>query len=772
MIVRIMVQNRRSTLINFLGLILGLTSFIVIFSWIRTEYSVDRFQERRNQLFQLVIQFPEGLLDSNTPYALAPAMKRAFPEIESYTRVVRMESQVNSSFDFYPDDPDNDPVYEPRVARVDSGFFSMFTFDRISGNVAQGITRPDGVFLSKEIARKYFGDADPLGSEILMNGRELLEVTGVIDLPENSQLDYDLYLPAPASLRNNWNWRDPSYILLNPAADLAAFETKIRGFFNEACPNPLPEKFILKVVPIAKSNLVFGKKKEFMLFSGIALLILIIVAFNYMNLSTANYTRRIREMGIRKINGATPAVLRKQLITETLIQTGGSMIIALFLAELMLPSLDKLFNETVRIGYLQNPVILGCYLLLLIVFSFLAVAYPVLLFTRGNPTTVLRDAYIRGKAHSNILWITTLLQFTISVSLIISSIVVMKQVQFARTLPPGLDVENVIKVPLNPRIGMNLSGFFDKLESHPGILETTAGQANPVNEESKTNVDWPNRNPDTYPLVRFSIGLPDFPAFFKHEILLGRLFRDQDLSDRKGYLINQAACELMGIENPVGESMEMWGQEGEILGVFRNYHHISAHSEIMPQVLTINPEHYRHLRYLFIRLAPLNQEKSIAFISDTFKEFAGEFPFIYEYLEDEMDSLYAKDMRLAKMLAAFTVLALLISCLGIYGLARYSVERKVRDLTIRRVFGASLGKIIQIAQIDMLRRIGFSVVMAIPVSYFLMEHWLRSFAYRIGLSWVFFVLGAIIGIGITVMSTMIGIRRSLSLRPVDILKKD
>jgi hypothetical protein len=263
MILRIMIQNRRSTLINFLGLILGLTSFVIIFSWIRTEFSVDRFHQNKGHLFQLVIQFPEGILDSNTPYALAPEMKDAFPEVADYTREVRVASQINSSFDFFPEDPDNEPVYETHVARVDTGFFSMFSFHPVHGNGMHNLDRPDGAILSKKLAMKYFGEANPVGQQILMNGQQLLEITGVVEPSGPTRFDYDVFLYAPPLLDESWTWRDPSYVLLHPDTDIKAFEIKIAGFLNKTIPNPLPGDFLLKLVPVERANLAFGKQKEF-----------------------------------------------------------------------------------------------------------------------------------------------------------------------------------------------------------------------------------------------------------------------------------------------------------------------------------------------------------------------------------------------------------------------------------------------------------------------------------------------------------------------------
>jgi ABC-type antimicrobial peptide transport system permease subunit len=766
-----MIQNRRSTLINFLGLVLGLSAFVVIFSWIRTEYSVDRFHEHKGQLFQLVIQFPDGVLDSNTPYALAPEMKNTFPEIINYSRLVKLETQLNSSFDFFPEDPDNEPVYETKVASVDTGFFNMFSFDPVYGTGQYELERPDGVILSKELATKYFKDVNPVGRQILMNARELLEVTGVIDIPDNSQFNYDLFLPTPANINNSWTWRDPSYVMLHQGTDRKTFEDKLVTYFNETMPGELPGNHQLKLVPIEKANLAFGKRKEFLLFSCIAILILVIVAINYMNLSTANYTKRIREMGIRKIIGATPRVLRNQLFSETLIQTTAAMFMALFLAELLLPRLSILFDTSVQIGYKENPLILAGFAFLILFFSLITAVYPVLVFTRGYPTAIMRETFVKGRHRSNVLLVTTILQFTISICLLISTMVVIRQVQFAKKIPPGVNVEHVIKIPLNPQLGSQLFSFFDELEAHSAVIEVTAGQRNPINEDYKTNIDWPGRDPATYPLVRYSICFSNFPSFFGHEIIYGRLYSDSINADLSRFLVNEATCALLGKENPVGDKISMWGQEGEIIGVFRNYHHISVHSEIMPHIVTINPLHYSHLRYLFIRIGPENQSQTIDFIGETFRKFAGDFPFSYEFLLDEVEQMYSGEIRLARIIGSFAFLALLISCLGIYGLARFSVEKKGRDLTIRRVFGASLRSIILLANMDMLKRIGFSVVVAIPLSFFLMERWLRSFAFRTNLSWWFFVLGGGLGIMITIAATMIGIWRSLQQKPTEVLNQ-
>ena len=490
-----------------------------------------------------------------------------------------------------------------------------------------------------------------------------------------------------------------------------------------------------------------------------------------MNLSTANYTKRIREMGMRKIIGATPRILQNQLLAETLIQTTSAMFIALFLAELILPRLSEMFDTSVQIGYKDQPIILVGAALLILIFSLLTAIYPALVFTRGYPTEILRDSFVKGRGRSNVLLVTTILQFSISICLLISTMVVIRQVRFAKEIPPGINVENVIKVPLNPQLGQQFYSFIDEIESHAAVMEVTAGQKNPINEDYKTNIDWAGRSPDTHPLVRYSICLSNFPAFFGHEIIYGRLYADSIPADITRFLVNENACALLGMENPVGEKINFWGVEGEILGVFRNYHHISAHREILPHVVNVNPVNYRHLRYVFIRLAPENQAQTIAFIMDTFKKFSGDFPFTHEFLLEEVDQMYAKDIRLARVIGFFAFLALLISCLGIYGLARFSVEKKTRDLTIRRVFGASFQKIILLANLDMLKRIGIAVVVAIPLAFFLLERWLRSFAFRTDLSWWFFALGGLLGIIITVAATMIGIGKALQQKPREVLNQ-
>jgi ABC-type antimicrobial peptide transport system permease subunit len=771
MILRIMIQNRRSTLINFLGLVLGLTSFVVIFSWIRTEFSVDRFHENKGSLYQLVIQFPDGPLDSNTPYALAPEMKNTFPEIRDYSRLVRVQTNLNSSFDFFPEDPDNDPVYENMVAFVDTAFFHMFSFSPVHGGGQFQMERPGVAVISRKLAERYFGNENPVGRQILMNARDLLEVTGVVDIPDNTQFNYDLFLPMPAAYHSSWTWRDPSFVRLHPDVDKQAFEDKLVTYFNETLPGELPGNHQLKLLAIEKANLAFGKKKEFLLFSFIALMILVIVAINYMNLSTANYSKRIREMGMRKIIGATPRILMNQLFAETLIQTTIAMIVALFLAELILPRLSEMFNTGVRIGYQEQPLILAGLVVLIVIFSLLTVIYPVLVFTRGYPTDILRDTFVKGQSRSNVLLITTILQFSISICLLISTMVVIRQVRYARGIPTGLRVENVIKVPLNPQLGHNLYSFIHELESHAAVMEVTAGQKNPINEDYKTNIDWAGRDPETFPLVRYSICLPNFPAFFGYEMVYGRLYSDTIPADLTRFLVNETACELLEKENPVGDKISFWGVEGEILGVFRNYHHISVHSEILPHVVNVSPGNYRHLRYVFIRIMPEEQARTIAFIGDTFKEFSGDFPFTHEFVLEEIDQMYARDVRLARIIGFFAFLALLISCLGIYGLARFTAEKRTRDLTIRRVFGASFQQIILLANMDMFKRIGIAVVVAIPLAFYFLERWLRTFAFRTDLSWWFFALGAALGIFITAAATMIGIWRALQQKPREVLNQ-
>jgi putative ABC transport system permease protein len=769
---RILVRNRRFALINLVGLTLGLTSFIIIFGWLKDEFTFDRFHENRKRIVQLAIKHPDGTLDPNASYALAPRLAAAFPEIESYTTLMRMETRQQSAFTFYPDSLEPVRAYEPSVVRVDTSFFNIFDFPAVAGSRPGFLRGPGDVVISSRIASVYFPGIDPVGHSIRINNEQVLTVTGVVSIPANSFFRFDFFVPKLEDLSEDWNWRDPSYLLLKPTTDVAAFNAKIAGFFNDTYPNPLPGDFPIRLIPVYKAHLAFGGKGKVWMFSIVALLLVAVASLNYMNLATASYTRRIREAGIRRVMGEKRRQLMTHFFLESTILALAAMLAGLFLAELVMPAMSGLFGRTVEIGYLDHPVILLILLLIALLLGSLAALYPAVLFSRGNPVEVLHTNIQPVGRRSVFIVIAIVFQFTLSIALMISSLIVIKQVRYASRSDLGLSLENVVSIPLNQGIGANFFSFLERLKENPDVLEATAGQSSPYDEDFKTMVDWSTKDDPSDGLTRYSICLNNFPGLFGMELVSGRLFAEPYFADMDKFVINEAAAKMLGYEDPVGERLEMWGLDGEIIGVVRDFHHVSLHREILPHVINIHPNNYHFLRFIFIKLSGNNMPSAIAHIESLCRELAPDYPFSYSFLEEENGKLYSGDENLSIILGMFALLALVVSSLGIYGLAFYSAEKRSKDITMRKVFGADFGGIFAIFSKHMMIRIGLSLVLAIGLSMLVMTRWLQNFAYHIQPDPLVYLVPLVLALLVALSATLFAVWRLLRSSPAPYLKQE
>lgn len=767
---RILLKNKRFTLINMTGLTISLWSFIMVFSWVSSELSYNRSFDNKDNLYQLTIKHPKGLIDPNTPFAVAPLINEIIPEILNYSRVIRLSSQRNSSFIFDLDDPVNTMAYEPDVVMVDTGFFKMFSFEFLYGNINNALLNPNSVVISNKIASRYFGKEDPTGKNILMNNRTELTISAVIDIPAYNDFQYDFFLPNMSEMATNWNWRDPSYVLVRSDTDIEKIETELFDFILENSTYNLKDPLPLELLSIKKAHLTFGSKINVVIFSFVAIVILLIASINHMNLSTSNFSKRIREMALRKVVGARRQQLNSFLLLETITQTIISLIFALLLAELTLPLVTDILGRPIEIGYLDNIYVLPVLIVIVIILSILACIYPSIVFTKGNPVSVLRMAFLQKTRRSKFIVIAVIFQFTISIILLTSTIVVIKQLKYVKSNDLGFNINNIIRIPINEGIGATLNSFIQILKSNSNVLEVTAGQSDPYNEDIKTNLDWPGREESIDPLFRYSICLPNYIKTFEIEIINGRSFSEDIQTDMNRFIINETASKLTGYDDPIGKELIMWNQRGEIIGVVKDYHHVSMHKEILPHVFSIHPSNYRSLKYIYVKFFSDDKTEMINIVKDAYNECTVEFPFEYTFVEDELNFLYKEDRNLSKIIGFFALLALFISCLGLYGLASFSVEQRSKEFAIRKVTGAHFSDIIFLINKDMLSLLGLSIIIAIPLAWFLMSKWLQNFAYHAKIDFLTFLISGIIAILISLVATFSGVNRAIRKTPADVIK--
>ncbi|MCJ7679207.1 MAG: ABC transporter permease, partial [Candidatus Aminicenantes bacterium] len=716
---RNMSRRKLFTVINVLGLAVGMACFILISFFVRDEHSFDRFHTNKDRLYLMTITHINGVLDRNVPYALTPLLADENPEIEDFTRIYEYGNRVMCSFKYSP--PEGSPVmdYEENVTFVDSGFISMFSFPFIYGSPETALSSRDNLVITENIARKYFGDKNPLGETLRLNGRADMTVSGVIRVPANSHLQPDFMAVLPNRMDDNWNWADPSYILLKTGVSLPDFRDKIAGSLNAKFPGNLGGKLTVDILPMEKVHLQFGRQIYVTIFSLIAYFILLIACFNYMNLSTASSSIRARDVGLRKVIGAKNGQLIQQFLGESVFLSAIAVLLSLVLVKLFLPVLNTLTAKELSFSLLQSPAMIFLLLGLVLSVGIFAGLYPALFLTKAKPADILRKESGRRSRRATFRVVSVVGQFTISILLIACTGVVFKQLRFIQKQGIGITTDNVIQVPINRILVNRLDGYKNAILEHPNVINMTAGQAVPYNEDYKSGADWEGKDPDMMSMFRYSVATFDYLETFGMEIVAGRSFDSRNKGDEQNFIINQKAAEYMGMENPVGKRLTFWNRSGTIIGVVKNYHHVSLHREIMPQIYTVNPQNFGALRHIFIKIAPENIQETIGHIRETTQSFSPDFPFSYRFIDEGIEALYQNERRLSRIFSAFAFLAVFISCLGIFGLASHTAERKTKEIGIRKILGSSPAGIVKLLTGKISVWILLANTIALPVGWYL-----------------------------------------------------
>ena len=764
-------RNKLFTFINLLGLAVGMACFILISLWVQDETSFDKFHEHKDSLYLLTIEHPNGILDSNVPYALAQVMAADFPEILQYTRIYGL-GQTTCSFTYRPETGPPIRFYEDSVNLVDGAFFSMFSFPFVHGNPETALASANSLVITDKMAEKYFGRDNPLGKKLTFNNREDLIVSGVIQMPANSHLQLDFIALIDFDLANDWNWRDPAFIRLDDKTSLPEFQEKIAGTLNEKFPHQLPGTFKVKILPLEEVHLSFGRRIYVYIFSLIAIFILFIACINYMNLATANASSRTREVGLRKVVGAKRSQLIYQFLGESLLMSAAAFVVSLGLARALLFLLNSLTAKNLTLFSFHSPLFYGYLLGLILTVGIFSGSYPAFYLTSCKPIESLH-ATTKFRSNRSVFRVTTVVgQFTLSVLLIACTAVVFKQLHYIQNRPLGMKTDHVIRIRSNPALLRRFYSFQNELQNNPNILQITRGQADPFNEDYKTSgVDWDGKDTAMSPNIRYSITDFGFFETFAMEIVAGRSFSRKYRGDQRNYVINQAAAKYMGMENPLGQRLSFWGNEGQIIGVVKDFHHVSLHREIMPHIFVINPRFYSNwIKYVFIKIGSQNVPDTLRFIGDVSEKIAPDFPFAYTFLDQGIENLYESEQRLGKIFTYFAFLAIFISCLGILGLSAYTAEQRTKEIGIRKVLGSSAAGIVLLLSKQFSRWVLLANIIAWPAAYYLMHKWLQNFAYRTGLSLYLFALAGFLSFFIAALPTVYQSLKAAHTDPVETLR--
>jgi putative ABC transport system permease protein len=748
------------SIINIAGLAVGMACFILIFLWAYDELNYDTFHTHSKELHRIILKKADDPGDRgvpSAPYILPRILKEEYPEIVEVTRV-RTHG--------YPSAVRHGDLtfYENRFFLSDPSFFSMFTYDFIQGSPETALNDPNSVVVTKESARRYFGDEDPMGKILRWNNSQDLKVTGVISkVPYNSNLQFDFMASLQLYDRErlaSW-WRETvAYVQLQKGILVEDVNRKIADIIQRYHPE---DDYVIDLQPVREAhlNIVQGGRSDrriVLIFSLIAILVLAIACINFMNISTARSGTRALEVGMRKVVGAKRSDIIWQFLGESVFLSMISFIIAIFFVDLFLPVFNRLQGKEMSLLGSGNIFIYPILVLVAVISGFAAGSYPALFLSAFQPVKVLKKDMTRGRRGSTFRTILVISQFSVSVLLVIMTIVAYKQMQHIRNAELGFSREHIVHILMNDDLRASYKTFKEKLLRNPRILNVTAASAPPHFLFNVNDFEWEGMDRDKEVEINFLYVDHDYAETFGLEIVQGRDFSEDYLTDAaEAYVINESAVRFTGMTDPIGKRVVLAGREGRIIGVVKDFNHKPLVFDISPMIMGIRPSWFFDL---LVKIDSGDIPESLAYIEKIFKEESPAFPFRYEFLDDWFDTIYTPLKTMNTIFNSFAILAVFISCLGLYGLTSLLLEQRRKEIGIRKVLGASIpGIVFQLSQ-KFLGIVLVANLIAVPAAYFAAKMFLNLFVSRtqldlgvVAMTVTFTVVVAVITIGYQVIKT-------------------
>jgi putative ABC transport system permease protein len=760
-------KNKIYSFINIAGLAIGLACCILILLWVQDELSYDRFHENAGDLY--IATFSNGSII--TPTALAGFLKEEYLEILHSSHFIGIgdnllrykETEINENYGIM----------------IDPDFLKMFTIPFLRGNPDTALNDPHSIVISETLALKYFGKDNPISETMTFSAMYELKVTGVFeDYPPNSHIECAYILPV--SFAKNWNmnlntWdvnNIRTYVQPLKTTDIRSLETKIADIVERHRPQ---DKRSLFLQPITRLHLnpysdTGGTLMYVYLFSSLAFFILLIASINFINLTTAKSSARAKEVGIRKTVGAWKANLVRQFFGESLLITTLSSGAGLVFVYLSLPMFNNLTGKVFTWEFLiQQKILIG--ILAIILFTgIIAGSYPAFFLSRFQPAKVMKGQLRIGIKGGQFRKVLVVVQFSLSVLLILGTLTIFRQVHFLRERSVGYDRENIVFFEIGSRFRQNIERIKSELLSNPDVLNISLVNVAPYRWNSNAgygDVHWEGKTHQQVKMVMTSVDY-DFLETFKLQMAEGRFFAKEYSTDiSEAYVVNQAAVRAMELEDPIGKELTVWDSSRRIIGVIQNYNFESLHSEIIPMALTIDPNGYFQA---CVRITPHRVPETLAFLEKKWEEIYPEYPFEYAFLDDAIQSRYRSEQTTGKIVTIFTLLAIFISCLGIFGLSSFTAEQRTKEIGIRKILGASVSNIVRYISKEFVILVIIANIVMWPLTYFILNRWLESYAYRVNITWWIFVFTGFAVLVVSLLTICWQIIRAATANPVDSLR--
>lgn len=813
---RNLLRNKVSSIINISGLAIGMACVLLISMYVADELSYDRFFEDAGRIYRVNIDGKMGnnqFLAGHTPPPAGAALMNNYPQIESYTRIHTPGDEIIH----YEIGGQKHSLTEKSLLAVDSNFLKFFNYPLLAGDAATCLNGVNSVVLTQKAAKKYFGDVSPIGKTLVFDEYSIpFTVTAVLkDLPKQSSLQFEV-LQSVASIpyikRFSWSWvwlQMGTYVKLTPSAaadpaTIARLESKFPQMVATQAASafkrigqPYAEfkkkggKWDLHLQPLTDLHLYsvnVGTRyfeqsdiKYVYIFSAIALFIILLACVNFMNLSTAQSTKRAKEVGIRKVLGSLRQQLIRQFITEAMMYSLLAALFAIAIVILVLPAFNQVAGKELSLLTFLN-VKTGLGILFLVVFTgLMAGSYPAFFLTSLKPVSVLKGNGLFNRSGSGFFTRNALVvfQFTVSTVLIICTVVVYKQLIYNKNKDLGFNKENVLVIANADRLGQNEEGLRTELLRLPLVSNASISTSLPT-KNSFGDTYIPELNPGDVHSAENNIMLASFivdEAFvptLKLKIKSGRAF-SKAFADSASVLLNETAAKQIGWKDPIGKMLTYPGnnnQKFKVVGVLKDFNTESLRAQIEPFALfyTTSKTYQIGTSYLTVRIKPGDYSAAIESIQRKWKEFAPNTPFEYSFLDAEFDALYRSDQVMGKVFTIFTCLSVAVACLGLLGLAIYTAERRTKEICIRKVLGASVQNVVTMLSADFLKLIIIASVLAFPIAWYAMSKWLQGFAFRTGISWWVFAISAVITVLIALITISFQSVKAALTNPADNLR--
>ncbi|GAB3321329.1 ABC transporter permease [Larkinella ripae] len=794
---RQLVKNKVYSLINIGGLAFGLACCLLITLYVYDELSYDRFNANYSHIYRLIERQkqPGGIFDvAATPGPLAATLAKDFPEVERVTRVGRWSGLLSQ---------ERQSIESNQMLVVDPGFFGIFSYPLLLGNPNTVFRAPDEVIFSEATAQRFFGPnwrtKNVLGQSFKLNNEQTLTLVGVAqNPPEQSQIEFEVLMPFKWLERYDewslkWNSNsyhtyvqlkpDPSGAPVNPAAFGAKVRTQLRRYDagNETplLLQPLSEIYLYSKFAFETDH---GKRSDIVyirILVTVGLIVLVIAVINFINLATARASQRAKEVGVRKSVGAQRSSLVTQFLGEATLMTGFSMLLALGLAEGLLPLFNSLAGKTLQIPY-QLPVFWLILVGLTAAVSVLTGLYPAFFLSSFRPVSVLKTGlagyFSRGKSGRSLRQSLVVGQFVLCIALAISTVVIYRQLAYIQQAKLGFDKSQLLYVRLKGDLRGQALQLRSAVEQVPGVARTALATSNLVNMNNSTPIEWEGQTPkDEFLITQMNIDA-DFVKTVGMSLAAGRNFSTQlttdTLSTLGAYLINETAAKRMGWTpaGALGKRVKFWGTEGRIIGVLNDFHFRPLHVAIQPFLFRFRPKEFYFT--LLVKTKPGSLAPVLADIAKAYKKTKTDYPLSYGFVDQDLDAQYQAEQRIGRIVLCFAVLTILISCLGLFGLTAFTAEQRTKEIGIRKVLGASVTSIVALLSKDFLKLVLIALLIASPIAWYAMNRWLENFAYRIVIHWWVFALAGLLAVGIALLTIGFQSIKAALMNPVKTLRSE